>query len=155
MVHDEHDIEESQEPTESRRARSIKNRVCDLLTRLVVSLGRILVLMVGFTLKIINDIAAENVDNFLADFKIGSIADELVHCSAFPDDVFKGVNEFLVRLHTVDIAYHAFRSHKDLCRCRTIINRGRVGVDGVGGDWFAATVDIESWEARFEVLPEW
>ena len=59
------------------------------LDGLLAVLCKILVLVMGFTLPVVNRIGSKDVESLLPNFYLGTIADELVHGSPFADIILE------------------------------------------------------------------
>ena len=132
----------------------VKNIVDSAFDELVATFGVVLVFVVRFGLPVIDSVVAKEVKDFVRDFGLCAVANEFVHGSAAAKVVFQGADELAVCFHGVDVRNQCFNPNKDLGNCGAAVDGRGIGVDGVCGNRFTTAMNIESWEARFEVLAE-
>ena len=106
-------------------------------------------LLIRLALPTSDAIVAKDIDNFVADFDLRTVADELGWGSPFTDDVFESVDELLVGLHSVDIGERGLSSDKDLSASVSTVYRRCIGINCVGRYRFVTSMNIEGWEWRF------
>ena len=104
----------------------------------------------GFALPIIDAKCSQNILDSGGNLYSSTVASELVHCSPFTDDVFKGIDKFTGGCHAKNIDDKRFASDKDLGVLATTINSRNFGLNGVGGDRFMAPSHIEGGVGRLE-----
>ena len=103
MVHDVRDPHEAKQPDFWRTVSPVHD---PLETPFDVSpsvFGEVLVLIVRFTLPIINAQGAQDVQYTARCFSLGAIRNELVHRSPFSDDVFESVDKLSISRHSENI----------------------------------------------------
>jgi len=74
-----------------------------LLDVLIVVLGKILVLLVGFTLPCSNKESAQDFLDTFADLNLSSIANELGRCTSLSDVIHEGAGEVSRGFHPISI----------------------------------------------------
>ena len=78
------------------------------------SLCKILMLVMWFTLPVINAVCAQYFLDLVADFHLGAVADKLSRGSSCPDLVFQSIDELPISFNGVYISDEGFDADKDL-----------------------------------------
>jgi hypothetical protein len=81
----------------------VHNLVDILLDGLVALLSIVLMLVMGFTLPIVNAIGSEDIKDLVGDLSHSSITNELVWGSPFSDTLLENASKFTISLHTITI----------------------------------------------------
>jgi hypothetical protein len=100
----------------------IKYAVSAVLDGLVLSFSWDLMLLVTFTLPIVNAETAENICYFMAKNGLATVTDELKGGTTLDNVIFQCVDELLVCLNAIDISDLGVHTNKDHSSSRTIIN---------------------------------
>ena len=77
-------------------------------------LSKVLMLVICFALPIVNDQVVEDIFDSSGYFNSCRVRYELVHGASLSNDVFEGVDKFLLGAHAIDINYQCLSSNKDL-----------------------------------------
>jgi hypothetical protein len=104
--------------------------------------SRILKLLMGFTLPIIDTISMKDFSNLVASLNFGAVADKLVRSSPMMDLIFKRVNQLLISFHSIDVSKECIIINKQLCGCGTGINCGCIRVHDIHGNRLIVVMDI-------------
>jgi len=78
------------------------------------SLCKILVLVMWFTLPVINAVCAQNFLDLVANFHLCAVANELSRGSPCPDLVFQSIDELPISFNGIYISDEGFNADKDL-----------------------------------------
>ena len=97
----------------------------------------------GFALPIIDPKCSQNVFDSGGYLHGSVVAGELVHCSPFSDDILKGIDKFRRASHTKTIEDKQFAANKDLGVFAAAVNGWDFSFNGVSGNRFVATSNIE------------
>lgn len=141
-VQDEGDVLHAEEPHFGGSAGAVHDDMGVAFDVLPLSFCIVLVLVLRFTLPVVDGKSTEDVQNTRADFDLCAITDELIHGATSANGFFKGVYKVTDVLHTVDFDDVGVTSDEDLSMF-DVTNSGDVTRDGVSSDGFMATVDIE------------
>ncbi len=123
--------------------------------------SKILVLMLRFTLDVLDLVETENVADTGTNLDFGIVGEEAIASTMFADEVLKSGSHFGLAAHRVDNILGAFFAnveldHSTTCMAKDAIIVGRsVTEEGVGGNVLIPTVDVVGRKTRAEVLPEW
>ena len=146
-VADVNDILECEQPFVSVGAGGIHHKVCAVFDDLPHAFSEVLVLIVGFTLPVVDVKGAEYIEDALADFDAGAVTDEFVHGTAFADDILKGVDKLSFGLEGVNVSDKGMAADEKLGSFdATGVDGGGVGINRVGGNRFMATEDVAGGE---------
>ena len=121
----------------------VKDHISKSLNCLVTLLCWVLVLLVGFTLPRCDPVCPEDVLYPVADLNLSLVTHQFIHSTIRTNSVFKCIDELAVSFHTIDLRYIGLGAKEELRACQTIVNGRGVGIDGVSGDGFIATVHIQ------------
>jgi len=122
VVQEKADREAAKQPSACRGTGMIKDGVGSGLDSLEMPFGWILMLLMGFTLPAPNKKCTKDVLDLFTDFNLGTITNELVRCSLFPNVILKGIDKLLVSLDPIDITNHRVTANKELCNSNATIN---------------------------------
>ena len=86
------------------------------------ALSKVLMLIMWLTLPIINAVSLQNFLDLVADFHLGSIADELSGSSSSPDLVFQSVEELPISINGINISHKGLHTNKNLGNGGTRVN---------------------------------
>ena len=78
------------------------------------SLCKVLMLVMRFTLPVIDTVGAQDFLDLIADLYLGAIANKLSRGASCPDLVFQGIDELLISFDGIDISDEGFNADKDL-----------------------------------------
>ena len=120
----------------------------------VLMLGIVLLLVVGFTVPVTNDVGTKNVQDTTMSFHLGTIADKFRWGFPVPDKVFKCCNKFTISLHTVYVADSGVEATIKVGLCSTIVDSRCVRVDSVSCNGFLATCDVKCRELCLKMPSE-
>jgi hypothetical protein len=82
----------------------------------------------------------------LADFGLGTVTNQLVHGTIATDVVHENGSKFLVGgSQSFSSTKSRFPPHKELGGSRPIVDSRGCTINGVSGNWFIASRDIEGW----------
>src|SRR5687768_15454159 len=82
---------------------------------LVLPFCRILVLVMRFTLPVLDDVVPEYVLHFVTDLNLCSITNQLGHGASSSDVVLKDMDKLLICFHWISITHHELSTNKELC----------------------------------------
>jgi hypothetical protein len=103
MVEDIADVGNAQEPSGIRSTGFVKNVIGISFNSSNTAFGKILMLMMRFTLPLVNVVGSCNISNLLTDFDLGSITQKLIHSSTMANIVLEGMDKLLVCFHGINI----------------------------------------------------
>jgi hypothetical protein len=147
-VEDKRTIMATEGPEFRRCIGTVHDTVDDLFKFLPATFSIILVLIMWFTLPILNDEGTEDVLYAVADFDRGGVADELVHGSPIADLIFKSVDELIRGMpHVVKRDHEGDTANEKLEACNTANGRN-IATDSIRGDSLMATTDIAGRKRR-------
>ena len=89
--------------------------------------------------------------HLVANFDLCSITNEFSHSSPTSNVVKERIDKLTVGFERVNIADHRFGTNEKLRARNAGTNGGGVGIDGIRGDRFAASMYVARRERRFEV----
>ena len=115
---------------------------------------KILVLVVGLTLPIVNAKGSEYVQCTLGGFNSSAVRNELVHRSPFSHDVLKCVDKLSVGGHRENINDKRLASNKELSHGSTTINGLALSKESVSSNRFIASPNIVGRERRLDSLQD-
>jgi hypothetical protein len=145
-------ILKAQVPGIVRCPSAIHDVISILLDGPIPRLSRILMRMVWLTLPIRDTIGTKDVLNFLGNLNLGSVTEESIHSSPSAYVILQCMEKIRVLLHAIPISEQRFAADKNLSYSSTIIHSRCIRVHSVSGNSFIAPMNIESREARLEVL---
>ena len=109
-------------------------------------LGRVLLLFPCLTLSIVNAHGTAEIENSLTNLILGSIADDLIHCSPFANLVHERLWVILVgfakRIHRAILGDQA---DKELCDLSAVTQSWGVAVDLISRHRLAPSWNIQDW----------
>ncbi len=114
MVKEKTDIENTLEPECRWGTSVVKNGIGHSFDSLDMMFSIVLVLLVGLRLPVINTIHVQDIIGFGTNFNPGTVTDQLVHSSPFPDVVLKGVGKLLLSFHAIDVSDMGLSSNINL-----------------------------------------
>ena len=85
-------------------------------------LGKILMLIMQFTLPIVDAVSMQDFFDLVADFYLGTVADELSWGSPCPNLVFQSIDELLINFNGINISDQGFGTNEDLSNGGTRVN---------------------------------
>ena len=118
------------------------------------SLRKILMLVMWFTLPVIDAVCVQDFLDLVADLHLGVIANKLSRGSPCLDLVFQSIDELPISFNGIYISDEGFNADKDLSDGGTRVNRWGVGIDGICCNRLIPPVDIQSGKWRFIPLFE-
>jgi hypothetical protein len=113
-------------------------------------LGKVLVLMIGFTLPLRDNQYTKNILDAITGLCTSTIANKFIHISPFADVIFKSVNKLLISFHTVDICNQRGPSDENLGSFNTTINRRGIAEDSISGNRFIPMSNIACRKGDFQ-----
>jgi hypothetical protein len=105
-----------------------------ILDGLVAPFCRILVLLMRFTLPIINSEGTKDIGNLMTDYGLATVTNELQWGTMLDDVVFQSVDKLFVCLYAVDISDLSASANKDNRCSGTIMNGWDIRVDNITGN---------------------
>ena len=138
---------EGEQPFVGMSTGGVHHEVRTVFDDLPHAFSEVLVLIVGFTLPVVDVKGAEYIEDALADFDAGAVTDEFVHGTAFADDILKGVDKLSFGLEGVNVSDKGMAADEKLGSFdATGVDGGGVGINRVGGNRFMATEDVAGGE---------
>ena len=110
-----------QQPSRRRCTGAIEEMVHLFFDILVTAFSKVLMLEMGLCLQIINTKMAQDVLDLLANVQSGSITNQLIHCTSFPDHIPKCVDKLFAIDHTKRLHTTWFSGRQKFCRDRSIV----------------------------------
>ena len=101
---------------------TIHDGVDQSLQLLDPAFSKVLMLIMGLTLPIIDAVSPQDFLDLVTDFHLGSIAYELSGSSPSPDLVFQSVDELPISLNGIDISDKGLHTNKNLGYGGTRVN---------------------------------
>jgi hypothetical protein len=117
-----------------RSSSTVKNAVGTILNGLVASFCRVLVVLMRFTLPIINTEGAKDISNLLTDDGLAAVTNQFQGGTTLDGVVFQGVDKLFVCLNAIDISDLGASANKDNSSSRTIMDGWDIRVDYVTGN---------------------
>jgi hypothetical protein len=117
-----------------RSSSTVKNAISTILKGLVASFCRILVLLMRFTLPIINTEGAKDISNLMTDDGLAAVINQFQGGTMLDDVVFQCVDKLFVCLNAIDISDLGAGANKDNSSSGTIIDDWDIRVDNVTGN---------------------
>ena len=151
MVKDVTHILESKQTSIGRSTCPVHDGVGPGLDGSVPPHSRILVLVVGFRLKISDVVGPEDVLDLVGDLIFERITDELVHSTMSTNIVFQSIDKLLPRPHRVDIRDQRLFTSQKLYLFNTAVHSRGVRVDCACCNCLMSPWDIEGWVSGLEV----
>jgi hypothetical protein len=132
-----------------RSSSTVKNAIGTILDGLIASFCRIVVLLMRFTLPIINTEGAKDVSNLMTDDGLAAVTNQFQEGTTLDDVVFQCVDKLFVCLNTIDISDLGASANKDNSSSGTIIDGWDIRVDNVTSNILLTGKYIKSWISRF------
>src|SRR5687767_9791729 len=109
-------------PKQWRCTCAIEQGVCYTFYVLILSFCCILVLLVWFTLPVIDDVVLKDVLHILDNFNLSPITDQLGHGTSSLDVILENMDKLLISLHGINITHHGLGTNKELCCSDSTVN---------------------------------
>ena len=132
-----------------RSASTVKNAISTIVNGLVASFCRILVLLMRFTLPIINTEGAKDISNLMTDDGLAAVTNQFHGGTTLNDVVFQCVDKLFVCLNAIDVSDLGVSANKDNSSSGTIIDSWDIRVDNVTSNILLMAKYIKSWIRRF------
>jgi hypothetical protein len=132
-----------------RGSSTVKNAISAILNGLVASFCRILVLLMRFTLPIVNAEGAKNISNLVTDNGLAAVTNQFHGGTTLDDVIFQCVDKLFVCLNAIDISDLGVSANKDNSSSGTIIDSWDIRVDNVTSNILLTAKYIKSWVRRF------
>ena len=108
--------------------------------------------MVGFRMPTTAVVHSEYVFDFVRNFNLSIVTDELTHSSPEPDVIFQGIDKLFGRLHGVDTSDQRIFANKELGHCDTRVNSWSIREDFVCNNSFISSMNVKCWKLGIEML---
>jgi hypothetical protein len=112
--------------------------------------GKVLMLMVGFTLEVFDTIKAKNIKNRFTAFGLGVVREEAVGCTMVEDQIFESLGHVEFKTHGVDVSLGVALANIALSHSRPSMTDTEE--EGVSCKTFFPAMDVVSRETGLAVL---
>ena len=123
---------------------AIHDGIHQLLELLDPALSKILMLIMRFTLPIIDAVSMQDFLDLVVYLYLGAVADKLGWGSPCPDSVFQSIDELPIGFDGINISDKGFDTNKNLSDGSTRVNSWGVRIYGICCNWLISPVDIKS-----------